>query len=168
MLETVKAEDTEHRQAATYGGNQQQTMVGTWTGIGEFNEQDGETWADYIERFEFACVGQGGVIDDVTKRARLLSGLGQEGYRKVKSILAPSRLSEVTFEDIKSKVQEHMDPKPSVIISRFKFHKKVQGAEQGIKEFVADLKVMAGRCDFGTTMDLMLRDRFVCGVGCVT
>ncbi|XP_043217322.1 uncharacterized protein LOC122379303 isoform X2 [Amphibalanus amphitrite] len=147
-------------------GNRRQPTVGmgAWTGIGEFHEQDGETWADYIERFEFACIGQGVEMDDVTKRARLLSGLGQEGFRKVKTILAPCQLSDVSFEDIKRIVQNHMDPKPSVIVSRFQFHKKVQGAEQGIKEFVAELRVMAGRCDFGNTMDLMLRDRFVCGL----
>ena len=71
-------------------GNRRQPTVGmgAWTGIGEFHEQDGETWADYIERFEFACIGQGVEMDDVTKRARLLSGLGQEGFRKVKTILA--------------------------------------------------------------------------------
>ena len=159
-------EETQHGLTATGNGHQRQSTVGmgTWTGVGEFHEQDGETWADYIERFEFACVGQGVQLDDVTKRARLLSGLGQEGYRKVKNILAPSRLSQVSYEDIKRSVQNHMDPKPSVIVSRFQFHKKVQGAGQGIKEFVAELRVMAGRCDFGTTMNLMLRDRFVCGV----
>ena len=97
---TVKAEGTGHQQTTTDSGNRQQSTVGmvTWTGIGEFHDQDGhdgEKWADYIERFEFACVGQGVEIDDVTKRARLLSGLGQEGYRKVKTILAPSQLSEV-------------------------------------------------------------------------
>ena len=163
---TVKAEGTGHQQTTTDSGNRQQSTAGmvTWTGIGEFHDRDGEKWADFIERFEFACVGQGVEIDDVTKRARLLSGLGQEGYRKVKTILAPSQLSEVSYDDIKRTVQNHMDPKPSIIISRFKFHKKVQGAEQGIKEFVADLRVMAGRYDFGATMDLMLRDRFVCGV----
>lgn len=40
----------------------------------------------------------------------------------------------------------------------------MQGAEQEIKEFVAELRVLASHRDFGATMDLMLRDRFVCGV----
>lgn len=125
---SVKVEEIQHTQTATATGNgtrRQSTVgMGTWTGIGEFHEEDGETWADYIERFEFACIGQGGEVDDVTKRARLLSGFGQDGYRKVKTILAPSRLSEVSYADIKRLVQNHMNLKPSVIVSRFQFHRK--------------------------------------------
>ena len=130
--------------------------------IGEFDESHG-SWKDYIERFDFFCIAQG-IIDDDRKRAILLAGVGQNAYRRVKTVMAPSSLSETSYQDIVKRVQSHFDPKPSVIVSRFRFHQKCQDSKQSIKEFVADLKVMADRCEFGTSLDSMLRDRFVCGL----
>ena len=154
--------DDESKPAAAGIVRQQQPTVCPTSPIGEFDERQG-TWKEYIERFEFFCEAQS-ITDDDRRRALLLAGIGQNGYRRVKTILAPSRPSEMSYNDIVTAVQNRVDPKPSVIVSRFRFHQKCQGSEQGIKEFVAELKVMADPCEFGSDRDSMLRDRFVCGI----
>lgn len=55
-------------------------------------------------------------------------------------------------------------PKPSVIVERFKFHSKVRQQGQSVTSFVADLRRLTEHCDFGTTLDDMIRDRLVCGI----
>ncbi|XP_043198388.1 uncharacterized protein LOC122368489 isoform X1 [Amphibalanus amphitrite] len=154
--------DSDERKPATGIATMHQPTVCLTSAIGEFDERQG-TWRDYIERFEFFCEAQG-ISEDDRRRALLLAGIGQTAYQRVKTILAPTRPSEMSYRDIVMAVQDHVDPKQSVIVSRFRFHQKCQGSEQGIKEFVADLKVMADPCDFGSSRDDMLRDRFVCGL----
>ena len=127
-----------------------------------FDNRDGN-WRDYIERFEFYCDAQG-IADPTQRRALFLSGVGQNAYRRIKTILAPALLTTVSYQNIIETILGYFEPKPSAIVSRFRFHQKCQGAAQGIQEFVTELKVMADRCEFGPCLDHMLRDRFVCGL----
>ena len=140
---------------------QQQSPVCFASAIGEFDNRDGN-WRDYIERFEFYCDAQG-IADPTQRRALFLSGVGQNAYRRIKTILAPALLTTVSYQNIIETILGYFEPKPSAIVSRFRFHQKCQGAAQGIQEFVTELKVMADRCEFGPCLDHMLRDRFVCG-----
>ena len=142
------------------GSQQPQSTVGV-PSIGEFREGSG-CWNDYIERFEFFCSAQG-IVDDVRKRALLLSGVGSDAYSRIKTIIAPIQPSSMGYDAIVAAVNQYLEPKPSVIVSRFNFHKKMQAQGQTVKEFVAELKKMAVPCEFGSALDGMLRDRFVCG-----
>ena len=140
----------EEEPASANGSERQGSTVGTLS-IGEFHEANGP-WEDYIERFDFLSTAQG-IVDDVEKRAMLLAGIGQDAYRLIKSVLAPLSPTEVSYADVVKAVQRHLAPKQSVIISRFKFHRKVQEPRQNIKDFVAELKSLAVPCEFGAALD---------------
>ena len=55
-------------------------------------------------------------------------------------------------------------PKCLVIAERFYFHKRVQAADESIAEFDAALRKLAIHCEFGEMLEVVLRDRFVCGL----
>ena len=60
-------------------------------------------------------------------------------------------------------VQEYYKPKLSVIVQRFKFNSRHQENGESISVFLAELRNLSQDCEFGPTLDEMLRDRLVCG-----
>ena len=49
-------------------------------------------------------------------------------------------------------------------MERFKFHSRSRQPGESVAAFVAELRALAEFCNFGTTLDVMLRDRIVCGI----
>ena len=61
-------------------------------------------------------------------------------------------------------MNEHQNPKPSVIVERYKFNKRDRQLGESIPFYVTELKHLSKHCDFGVTLGDMIRDRLVCGV----
>lgn len=94
-------------------------------------------WTDYIEGFAFLCTIQG-ILCDVCKRALLLSGAGSDAYSRINTMIALFQQSSLGYDAIVAAVSQPLEPKPSVIVSRFNFHeKKAMGRTV---EFVHELK----------------------------
>ena len=94
----------------------------------------------------------------------LLATVGQEAYATIKSVLSPLSPVNVPYKDLLEKIDKHFAPKTSAILSRFKFNQCVQKPGQSAADNISKLKRLAEKCDFGHTLDGMLRDRLVCGV----
>ena len=88
--------------------------------------------------------------------------VGAETYQLIRSLVAPEKPKEKTFDQLVELVQEHHQPTPSAIVQRYKFNSRAQKAEESIATFVAELRCLAEHCKFGQTLDEMLRDRLVC------
>ena len=61
-------------------------------------------------------------------------------------------------------VKDHLTPQPSSIVQRFKFNSRSQQDTETVAQFVAELKKLSEYCEFGDSLDNMLRDRLVCGL----
>ncbi len=61
-------------------------------------------------------------------------------------------------------VQNHHNPKPSVIVQRFKFHTHSRKPGVTVAAFVAELRQLSEHCEFGAVPEDMLRDRLNCGI----
>ena len=61
-------------------------------------------------------------------------------------------------------LENHFSPKLSVIVERFKFHNRSRLEGEKVAEFVAGLRRLSEHCQFGATLEDMLRDRLVCGI----
>eukprot|EP00731_Ephydatia_muelleri_P014717 Em0008g437a len=112
--------------------------------LSEFDSTS-EDWPSYVERMEqyFAANDVG---NETKKSAILLSVCGSSTYRLIRSLLAPVKPGEKSYSDIVALVTTHLNPKPSVIVQRFKFNCRVRGEVEPIADFVAAL------------------DRLVCGI----
>ena len=87
-----------------------------------------------------------------------------EGSKK-KSIQRIGSTSEaIEYDDLVKKVQEFYDPKLSVIVQRFRFNTREWAASESIAAYVAALHWLAECCDFSETLNVLIRDRLVCGV----
>ena len=58
----------------------------------------------------------------------------------------------------------HFNPKPSPIVRLFEFNTRGQKEGESVSVFVAALRKLAERCEFGAVLDDMLRDHIICGI----
>ena len=122
-----------------------------------------EEWTEYIERLEFYFAANG-ITDAAKQRAVLLSCCGPSTFRLLRSLVLPTPLTEFSFKELVAKMKAHREPKPSVIVQRYQFNSRQREKSKTVAEYVAALHKLAEHCNFGETLDEMLRDRLVCGI----
>ena len=101
---------------------------------------------------------------------------GREAIESVKSfVYAPAVLNEdgsvgvaaesrESFEVLKRKFAEICGPRGNVIMGRHKLNTRLQKGGEQFQSFVADLRILANICEYGTLKDELIRDKIVCGV----
>ena len=92
--------------------------------------------------------------------------IGPGPYKLLQSLLTPDKPSDKTFEELTALLSKHYSPPPSEVIQRYRFNSRSRNAGESIAAYVADLRRLAEFCNFGTTLEKMLRDRIVYGVNC--
>ena len=130
--------------------------------VNAFNPSQDE-WPLYVERLEHVFVANG-ITDGAKKRAVFLSVIGASNYKLLSSLIAPAKPGEKEYSDLVDKLTEHFTPAPSEIVERFKFHTRFRKPGESVTAFVSELRSIAKSCNFGDTLETMLRDRIVCGI----
>ncbi len=131
--------------------------------IGEY-ESENEEWTSYAERLDNYFLAND-VETEAKKRAVLLSVCGAKTYQLIRSLVAPRKPADLQYSELVEEVRKHFNPKPSVIVERFQFHSRVQQAGESVATYVAELRRLSQHCQFAKTLEDMLRDRLVCGIG---
>ena len=130
--------------------------------ISEFVEGN-EDWTEYEERLgHFFSAND--ITEEAKKRSILLSVCGAKTYKLIRNLATPRKPGDMSYDDIVLLVANHHNPKPSVIVQRFKFHSHFRRQGQSVANFVAELRQLSEHCEFGAVLDDMLRDRLVCGI----
>ena len=104
------------------------------------------------------------VKDEDKQKAILLSACGIATYRLIKNLTAPVNPAEKTFAQLVKLVGDHHNPKPSVIVERFRFNTHTRQQGESVANFIAELRHLTRYCEFGGVLNDMLRDRLVCGI----
>ena len=130
--------------------------------ISEFSSTQ-ESWTAYVERLvQYLAANK--IEDPDQQRAVLLSVCGPATYRLIRNLVSPKKPQEFKFAEIVEIVQKHHDPKPSVIVQRYRFNSRNRRAGESVATYIAELRHLSEHCEFGSTLNQMLRDRLVCGV----
>ena len=130
--------------------------------INEFNPEK-EDWIQYAERLEHFFAANS--IDEPNKKkAMLLTVIGPTAYRLMRSLVAPQKLDEKTFKELVDAMKDHYCPKPSEIVQRFKFNTRARQPGESVSTYVSQLRSLAEYCNYGASLNNMLRDRLVCGI----
>ena len=135
----------------------------TFGRLEDFRLNDGEDWSQYTDRLGHYFEANE-VTDASKKRAILLSAVGSETYKLICDLLAPTKPGQKSYEELVEVVKDHLQPKPSEIVCRFKFHTRSRLETESVSTFVAQLRHLSQDCNFGDTLEAMLRDRLVCGI----
>ena len=120
-----------------------------------------EDFDSYAERLEFYF--QANDITD-NKVSHLITHLDAATYKLLKTQVAPAKVGDKTYDQLKKVLSDHFSDKPIVIAERFVFYQRFQKQGESVSDFVAELRKLAFTCEFGDFLDQALRDRFVCGL----
>ena len=132
--------------------------------IREFDSRK-ESVEDFYERFEFYCVANNirpGEVDN-RKKALFLTLLGQTTFAKLKVLVSPTPMGELSLEGILERLTRHFRPKAIEIAEQFKFFKQNQWECEYATDFIAELRALIKTCNFGVYLETAIRDQFVVG-----
>ena len=59
---------------------------------------------------------------------------------------------------------QHFEPAPSEIVRRYRFNSRIRQKGESVATYVSELRGLAQFCNFGESLETMLRDRLVCGI----
>ena len=93
-------------------------MATTLLGHIETFDPDTDKWPQYVERMEemFRANDLTGDTKAEKRRSIFLSVVGKLTYKILRSLLAPVKPSEKTFEQLTAALSKHFSPPPSEII----------------------------------------------------
>ena len=126
-------------------------------------ELDSKDWSQYVERLENFLVANN-ITNAEKKRATFLAIIGPSTYRILQSLVSPAKPNEKTYTELKKLLSDHYCPKPSEIVHRSKFYKRVQQPGESVATYLSELCTIAEYCNLGDTLEMMLRVRLVCGI----
>ena len=129
--------------------------------IKEFHPEE-ESIESYLERVELFFTAN--EVANEKKVAVFLSIIGSKTYAILRNLVAPAKPSSKGFDALCAQLKKHFQPSKIVIAERFHFHRRSQGPEEFISEFLAELRRLATHCSFGEFLNDALRDRLVCGL----
>ena len=104
------------------------------------------------------------ITEGQRKKAVLLTVIGSKAYGLLRNLLSPAKPAEKEFDKIVQVMQNHLNPRPLIIAERFKFHRRNQGENESVAQYVAELRKLSEKCEFGDYLEQALRDRLVCGL----
>ena len=122
-----------------------------------------EAWTTYMERLQFYFLANG-ITEEDKMKAVFLTVCGAPTYQLLRGLLQPQTPLNASFDDVKAKLGEHFSPKPSSIVQRYTFHTRLRHQQESVADYVAALRAIGEHCEFGDSLNDMIRDRLVCGI----
>ena len=98
------------------------------------------------------------------KHSVLLADIGPSTYTLLSSLVSPEKPRDKSFDDLIALLKNHFNPEPSEIVERYKYHTRMREPKETVNDFVAELCALARHCNFGDSLNDLLRDRLVCGI----
>ena len=92
--------------------------------------------------------------------------MGPQSYSLQRTLCSPNKPPEKTYVELCTLLKEHQNPKPSVIVSRFKLYSRNRKSSETVSQYIAELRKLTEYCEFRDWLEhtCMLRDRIVCGI----
>lgn len=132
--------------------------------IGKVEQFDlaSKKWAAYVRRVDqFMKLNE---IKPELHVATLVTLVGQPTYDLMCDLCAPATPETKTYKELIQIVGDHLEPQLCEIAERHFFRHRPQRMGESLSEFLQDLKHLASRCNFGSDLEVNLRDQFVSGL----
>ena len=105
-----------------------------------------------------------GITNESKMKAIFLSAVGARTHKLLRNLTAPAKPIERSFADLREALSNQYNPKPSVMVQRLRFNSRVRHTGESVAEFVSALRALSEFCEYGQTLNEMLRNRLVCGI----
>ncbi|KAJ8035756.1 hypothetical protein HOLleu_19529 [Holothuria leucospilota] len=130
--------------------------------LDEFNSEK-EEWTQYVERLNHFFTAND-ITEETKKQSIFLSLIGADAYKLLRNLVSPEKPGDKTYKDLVEIMGKHQNPTPSETVQRCKFNSRFRKQGESVSSYVAELRAVAEYCNYGTTLNDMLRDRLVCGI----
>ena len=127
----------------------------------KFNSKE-EDFTSWSERFTMHLESYDVPADDKVKF--LIASMGPAPYAVLKRLTFPKLPKEETFDDLIKHLTGYYDPKPLKEVSRVKFRRRLQHANENFASYHAALKEIAAGCDFGARLDEEICGQITAGI----
>lgn len=139
--------------------NNNKCLIGT---IQPF-DPDQDEWAMYCELLGHYFMANA-IADDRRQCAILLSVIGMETYKRLRTVLAPAKPADLTFRQLCDRLAQHYAP-VVVFRERCLFYEATREAGESVRQYYGRLTRLADRCAFDESLETKIVDRFVTGLG---
>ena len=137
-------------------------MAALFGRISEFDPEK-EEWAQYSQRLtHFFAVN--GVEEAGQKKEIFLSMIGPATFKLLSNLVVPDNPGDKTYKELVNALKNHHNPAPSEVVQHLQFYSRDRRPEESVSTFVAELLALAVHCNFGASLDKMLRDCLVGGI----
>ncbi|XP_070379308.1 uncharacterized protein [Dermacentor albipictus] len=126
-------------------------------------EEATDHWPAYLVRLEAFLEGNG-ITEEKKKQALLVAGLSTHTVAVVSGRYAPTKVNQLSYNQALDIMQKHFSPSPNEIAQSYKFFSCNQMPGEPVRDVLVAVRQLADTCNFGTSLDRMLRDRIVCGL----
>ena len=133
-------------------------MAATFGKLEELDTATGEDWVQYIERIQYYFQANK-ISAEETKHPMLISAMGAKAYKVMRNLILPANSSDKSFEQL---VENIFCPPPSEIVQCYKFNSRLRQDGESVAVYVSELRAIAQYCNFGDTLEVMLRHRLNC------
>ena len=96
------------------------------------------------------------ITEGDTKRAILISAMGEKAYKLMCSLISPAKPNDKSFGQLVKAMRGHLCPPPSEIVQRHKFNSRIRQDGESVAVYVSELKSLAQYCNFGETLEVIL------------
>jgi len=128
-----------------------------------FNFNQPETWATFLEDFQFWIDGKGSTTD-AQKRGLLMESLDADTKRNLKKWIAPRQLRAVPNDELVIILDREITPKINWLVNYSLFHKRVQNEGETGANFLSAINILAEACGFGGSTTRIVLAQFVIGL----
>ena len=117
----------------------------------------------WLDLFSMNCAVSE-VTEETAKRALLLSSVGVDTFSTICKLTAPNLPSAVPFDDLVSQLKSHFITKPSYHRALCDFLQRKKKSSESVKEYYAELKLLAHQCEFNNDFDRRLKEQLLVGI----
>lgn len=139
--------------------SQQTTAIGN---LREFSAKDSD-WSIFSARLEKYFIVNN-ITDDPVKRALLLNACDEDAYRLIYSLCVPVTPEKKEFKDLIGCFDKHFKTTVSGFAARHKFYSSGKNRAESVSEWAARVRSLAAKCEFGSELQVAMRDKFIMGL----
>ena len=138
-------------------------------------DEDGSIWkyqnfkkkredgTQYIERMDYFLQANAITAAD-RKWAIFLTTIGPGAYKTLRNLITSAKIGDLSCNELFGSMQLYYSPRPSEIIQCFKFNSRFCHSGKSVSAYKAELRSLAEFWNFEGTLEVMLKDRLVCGI----